>query len=88
MDIKYMWVIWLGAVVALGMVISLFIRNKKKGNTYEGGKKIAGPLYSRDEDYFKRKMTVYRSFADIEYCCCRVCICDDGQTVQQRACSG
>lgn len=61
MDIKYVWVIWLGAVVALGMVISLFIRNKKKGNTYEGGKKIAGPLYSRDEDYFKRKMTVYRS---------------------------
>ena len=40
MDIKYMWVIWLGAVVALGMVISLFIRNKKKGNTYEGYKFI------------------------------------------------
>lgn len=60
MDIKYMWVIWLGAAVALGMIISLFIQRRKKEHIYEGGKKIAGPIYSSDEDYFKKKLMIYR----------------------------
>lgn len=60
MDLKYRWIIWVGIVVAVAMIVSLFIGRREEKKKYDGGKKIAGPIYSRDEEYFKRKVNVYR----------------------------
>lgn len=63
MEIKYRWVVWFGIVVVLAMIVSLFLgRRKRNRNTdYEGGKKIAGPIYSLEDGYFRKKIRVYRT---------------------------
>lgn len=59
MELKNQFVIYIGIAVLVLLFISMFIKLNKKEN-YNGGKKVANTLYTKDEPYFKKKMLMYR----------------------------
>ncbi len=59
MEVRYQIVLYIGVVVCLGLIFSLFFRRKKK-EKYEGGKRIAGTFYLEELPYYKRRVTYYK----------------------------
>lgn len=69
MEIKYRFVLWIGAAVLAGMLAVLFI--KVRGNTsYGGGKKIADMVYVKSSPYYRRRRRLYKL-----YSCCAAALC-------------
>lgn len=71
MEIKYKFVLLIGAVVIAAMLVYLFLRGKRKNESYKGGKKIADLVYARNDEYFKKRKILYRVYL---YCAAALCV--------------
>lgn len=74
MELKYKYVLYAGIVVVFFLLILAFIQIKKKKKGYEGGKKVASSFYTRNENFFKKKMLRFKLYTAGIFALGLVCI--------------
>lgn len=60
MEIKYHFVLYIGAAVLVAMAVLLFVRTKGK-KQYTGGKKVADMVYIKNEQYYIKRRLMYKT---------------------------